>query len=198
MHETQTPESAVRRYLGWISDPTSVVDAELVARAEQAFALAVDPIDRLHAAAARERAKVADVERIVADFVAQARAYADSQGIPVEAFRVLGVADDILARAGFDLPLTGRKGRGAPKSQTTAPRNRGTQVSVAHVKSTAAGGPKRFTLAQLADRAGGGSPATLNKAVGELIAEGLAVKVGPDPDHRGPGRAPTIYELRNG
>lgn len=196
MTQNTTPESAVRRYLGWLDDPRSVVDEAAVASAEAAFAAASDPIDRLHAAAARERARAADVDRILADFLANARAYADAEGIPVEAFRALGVDDDVLARAGFAVPLTGRgrsrSGRGA--SRQSSPRSR--QVSVATIKSTAAGGPKRFTLAQLAERAGGGSPATVKKAVDELIAEGLAVNVGADPTYQGPGRAPNVYELR--
>ena len=69
MSDNQTPESAVRRYLGWLDDPRSVVDEAAVARADAAFAAASDPIDRLHAAAARERARAADVDRIIADFV---------------------------------------------------------------------------------------------------------------------------------
>lgn len=195
MPETTDPEAAVRRYLGWLDDPSSVIDEDAVAKADQAFATASDPIDRLHAAAARERARAADVDKIAADFVAHARAYADAEGIPVEAFRALGVGDDVLAAAGFDVPLTGRSGgRARAAGRPASPR--GPQVSVSQLKSTAAGGPKRFTLAQLADRAGGGSPATVKKAVDELIADGLAVKVGPDPAHQGPGRAPTLYELR--
>ena len=59
MSESTSPEAAVRRYLSWIDDPRSVIDEEAVARADAAFASASDPIDRLHAAAARERAKSA-------------------------------------------------------------------------------------------------------------------------------------------
>ena len=40
------------------------------------------------------------------------------------------------------------------------------------------------------------SRVTVRKAVDELIAEGRAAKLGPAPDHQGPGRAPTLYELR--
>jgi hypothetical protein len=69
-------------------------------------------------------------------------------------------------------------------------------VSVAAIKSVAVQMPKQFTLGQLADKAGGGSPVTVRKAVDELIAEGRAAKLGPAPDHQGPGRAPTLYELR--
>jgi len=191
MTET-SPELAVRRYLAWLDDPESVVDRSAIEAARRAFLDAADPLDRLHAAAAVERARTTDVERIQADFVAHARAYADAEGIPVEAFRALKVSDDVLTQAGFQVPLT--KGGGSARARR-APSKRGPQVGVAQLKAVATEMPKRFTLAQLAERAGGGSPATVKKAVDELVAEGAATRLGPDPDHQGPGRAPTLYEL---
>lgn len=198
MAEPVTPESAVRRYLAWVDDPASAIDEDAVERAEAAFASASDPIDRLHAAAARERAKAADVGSIATDFVAHARSYAEVEGIPVEAFRTLGVADDVLAEAGFAVPSSrGRRGPVAgARHQTRASGPRAPQIPVAQIKSVVDQMPKQFTLAQLADKAGGGSPVTVRKAVDELITEGRAAKLGPDTNHSGPGRAPTIYELR--
>ncbi len=198
MPDPATPESAVRRYLAWVDDPASAVDEDAIARAEEAFSSASDPIDRLHAAAARERARAADVSAISADFVAHARAYAEAEGIPVEAFRSLGVADDVLAEAGFAVPSSrGRRGPSAGRKAAKGPSGpRAPQISVAQIKGVADQMPKQFTLAQLADKAGGGSPVTVRKAVDELIAEGRAAKLGPDTNHSGPGRAPTIYELR--
>ncbi len=195
MTEPVTPESAVRRYLTWLDDPASVVDQDALARAEEAFATASDPIDRLHAAAARERAKAADVESISAGFAANARTYADTEGIPAEAFRTLGVPDDVLARAGFAVRGSGgRRGRGGRVGSGGG--TRGPQTTVAQLQTVADQMPERFTLAQLADKAGGGSPATVRKAVEGLIADGRAVKVGPDEHHTGTGRAPILYELR--
>ncbi|MEO6988673.1 MAG: hypothetical protein ABI239_08490 [Aquihabitans sp.] len=194
MSESSSPEAAVRRYLAWIDDPSSAVDENAVQRADTALAEASDPIDRLHAAAARERAKAADVDAIRAGFVANARSYADAEGIPVEAFRVLGVEDAVLVEAGFDVPLT-QSGR-QRRRRSGQGRARSPQVSVAQVKAVSVDMPKRFTLSQLAERAGGGSPVTIRKAVDELIEEGLAIKVGPSENHAGPGRAPTVYELR--
>lgn len=193
---TSTAEDAVRRYLAWIDDPDSAVDQEAVAEAEAAFAEATDPIARLHAAAAREKAAAADVAAIERDFVTHAKAYADAQGIPMTAFVALGVGADVLVRAGFAVP-TGRGGRAsaAPAAQRRASGPRAPQVPVSQIKAVAARLPKRFTLAQLAEQAGGGSPATVRKAVDELIAEGRVAKIGPAVDHQGPGRAPTVYEL---
>lgn len=198
MSEPVTPESAVRRYLAWVDDPASAIDEGAVERAELAFASASDPIDRLHAAAARERAKAADVDSISTDFVAHARSYAEVEGIPVEAFRTLGVADDVLAEAGFAVPSSrGRRGPaagGRKANQASGPR--APQIPVAQIKSVVDQMPQQFTLSQLAEKAGGGSPVTVRKAVDELITEGRAAKLGPDANHTGPGRAPTIYELR--
>jgi hypothetical protein len=191
-------ESAVRRYLAWLDDPASAVDHEAVTRADAAFAAASDPIDRLHAAAARERARAADASAITAAFVRTAFGYAAAEGIPVEAFRALGVPDEVLAEAGFAVPASrGRRGPAAGGARPRRPAGtRAPQISAGKIKAVAEQMPKQFTLAQLAEAAGGGSPVTVRKAVDELIAEGRAAKLGPDANHAGPGRAPTIYELR--
>jgi hypothetical protein len=195
---TTSPEQAVRRYLAFLDDPSSAVDQDAVEAAEEAFASATDPIAKLHAAAARERAASADVGAIEHDFVVHAKAYADAEQIPASAFAALGVKNDVLRQAGFDVAAP--RGRRPSTSSSPAPIRssgapRAPQVSVSAIKAAAAQMPKQFTLAQLADKAGGGSPVTVRKAVDELIEEGRAAKLGPAPDHQGPGRAPTLYEL---
>ena len=196
---TTTPEDAVRRYLAWVDDPDSAVDHDAVAAAEAAFAAAEDPIERLHAAAARERASLADTASLERDFVAHAKAYADAEQIPAAAFAALGVGADVLVRAGFAVASPNRGRRGLSSADLTARPTqaapRAPQVPASHIKAVALQMPKRFTLAQLADRAGGGSPATVRKAVEELIADGKVTNAGPATDHQGPGRAPTVYEL---
>jgi hypothetical protein len=194
---TTEPESAVRRYLAYLADPSSAVDQEAVAEAEAAFAAATDPLGRLHAAADLEKARAADVGAIEEAFVAHAKAYAAAQDIPATAFAAVGVSPEVLVRAGFDVPA-GRGGRasaGRSPGGRSSGAPRAAQVPVSHLKAVAVQMPKRFTLAQLADRAGGGSPATVRKAVEELIIEGRVTSLGPVPDHTGPGRAPTQYEL---
>lgn len=187
-----TPEAAVRRYLEFLVDPSSLVDADAVAKAEAAVAGAGDPLARLHALADLEHAKRADDAGVTADFVAHAKAYADAQSIPVSAFRASGVPDDVLRQAGF--AVGGRQGRGAARPSggggTRAPK-----VSIEELKAATLRMPRQFTLSELADAAGGGSPQTVRKAVEELIAAGKARSLGPKPDHHGRGRAPTLYEL---
>jgi hypothetical protein len=195
---TTSPENAVRRYLAWIEDPGSAVDQDAVDAADAAFEEATDPIAKLHAAAARERAASADVSAIEHDFVVHAKAYADAEQIPAAAFEALGVGADVLKQAGFAVSSPrGRRtgGSSAPAPIRSAGAPRAAQVPVSTIKAVAVQMPKQFTLGQLADKAGGGSPVTVRKAVDELIAEGRAAKLGPAPDHQGPGRAPTLYEL---
>lgn len=192
-------EDAVRRYLAWIDDPRTAVDEDAVAAAEKAFAGAGDPIAKLHAAAAAERARTGDADALTSRFVAHARAYADAEGIPVGAFRTLGVDDQVLARAGFELPVGRGRGPAAPARRggaglSAAPRS--PQVGAGRLKEVAGRMAGPFTLSQLAEEAGGGSPATVRKAVEELVAEGRAANLGPDPDHRGPGRVPTRFEVQ--
>ncbi len=195
---TTSPEQAVRRYLAWVDDPSSAVDQDAIDAAEAAFAAATDPIAKLHAAAARERAAAADVSAIEHDFVVHAKAYADAEEIPAAAFEALGVTADVLKQAGFAVAAPrGRRSAGSsPAAVRSSGAPRAAQVSVSAIKAVAVQMPKQFTLGQLADKAGGGSPVTVRKAVDELIAEGRAAKLGPAPDHQGPGRAPTLYELR--
>jgi hypothetical protein len=191
MPGASSPEAAVRRYLQYLEDPSSLVDADAVARAEAAVEAAADPLARLHALADLEHARQADAEGVTADFVAHAKDYAEAQSIPVAAFRALGVADDLLRRAGLDTGA--RRGRGATAGG--APRQRAPKVSIDELKAATMRLPKQFTLAELAEAAGGGSPQTVRRAVDELIEAGKARSLGPKTDHHGRGRAPTVYEL---
>ncbi len=187
-----TAEGAVRLYLMYLDDPTKLVDQTAVKKAEAAVGAAKDPLDRLQALATLERARQADGDLLRKDFVAQARTYAEDQDIPASAFREMGVPADTLAEAGFDMGTSRRRRRSAP---TTAGRSRAPRVPLDEIKSAVGSLSKRFTLSDLADAAGGGSPATLRKAVDELIADKRVTKIGPKEDHHGRGRAPTVYEL---
>lgn len=189
---TDTAEGAVRLYLMYLDDPTKLVDQTAVKKAEAAVGSAKDPLDRLQALATLERARQADGDLLRKDFVAQARTYAEDQDIPASAFREMGVPADTLAEAGFDMGTSRRRRRSAP---TTAGRSRAPRVPLDEIKSAVGSLSKRFTLSDLADAAGGGSPATLRKAVDELIADKRVTKIGPKEDHHGRGRAPTVYEL---
>ena len=199
MIDLSAAEDAVRRYLAWVEDPSSLIDTEAVARAETAFRSATEPIAKLHAAAALERVKVGDASGLRAAFVGHARDYAAHADIPVQAFRTLGVSDDVLAEAGFALPASrGRRGpvAGGTRARADGLRVRAPQITVPQLQAAALAMPGPFTLSKLVDAAGGGSPVTARKAVEELVTDGRLAALGPDLEHTGPGRSPNRYEPR--
>ncbi len=190
MPEKNKPEDAVRLYLTFLDDPTKLVDEAAVKRAEAAANNAKDTLARLHALAGLKRAREADGEQLRQDFILHAKRYADDEGIPVSAFREMGVPNDVLAEAGFEgVPRRGQVATGTPRQR--APR-----MPLEQIKAALHRLPKHFTLSELAEKAGGGSPATLRKAVDELIAEGNVARVGPKTDYSGRGRAPIVYEVQ--
>src|SRR4051812_19384760 len=85
--DTTTPESAVRAYLQYLQDPTSVVDVAVVKKAQSAVERARDPIDRLKALGALERSQATDKAVYKDDFVKLARTWAQGEDVPVSAFR---------------------------------------------------------------------------------------------------------------
>lgn len=183
------PEAAVRLYLLWLEDPSNLVDAGAVKKAEAAVDKAKDPLDKLHALADLQRARTADGDAVVADFVANAKAYADAQGIPAVAFRELGVPQEVLIDAGLETGTRrGRGGRGPAGAGSRAPK-----VPVERLQVAALELDGQFTLADVAERAGGGSPATVRKAVEGLVESGKLIKLGPLEGYTGRGRAPTAY-----
>ena len=66
------PEGAVRLYMMYLVDPNSLRDEAAIAKAEAAVEKAKDPIDRLKAMAARDRAQSVDGEQYRQDFIANA------------------------------------------------------------------------------------------------------------------------------
>ena len=76
------PEEAVRRYLLHLEDPSKLVDEAKVAAAQAAVEQAKDPLERLKALADLEHARQPDTSEVERDFVANAKAYADSESIP--------------------------------------------------------------------------------------------------------------------
>lgn len=191
-NDAPPPEAAVRRYLMSLQDPSTLVDEDSIRRAEAAVERATDPIDKLHALADLEQARQADGDQARTDFVTHARAWAEAEHIPASAFRELGVSEQVLKDAGF------RVSRGPRRPRHSADGRGGTRAArrpLEQIKAATGRLPKRFTLSDLADAAGGGSPATLRKAVEQLMDEDKVRRIGPMESHPGRGRAPMVYEL---
>jgi hypothetical protein len=191
-------EGAVRLYLLYLEDPSKLRDESEIQRKTQAVLDAKDPIDKLKALADLERVAKVDEEPLRKGFVEHAKAWAEPQGIPVSAFRELQVPDDVLREAGFDVPVASRRrGRGGGAGAGSGSglgdgRQRAKAVPVEDIKAYVLQLTGTFVLADVMSGVGG-SPATVRKAVDELVESGQVERLGPVPDYQGRGRAPIQY-----
>jgi len=176
-----TAETAVRSYLQWLDDPTSVRDHAAIEEAKAAAEQAADPLDRLKALSTLQELEAGDGERFRADFVANAAEWAAKNSVTPEAFEQLGVPCEVLADAG----LATESVRAIRKAG-----GRRTRVSPDTVRDSVPSG--KFTIADL-EAASGASTATVRKVISEMIAAGELRNLGPDREHSGRGRAPLLF-----
>ncbi|HLM63431.1 MAG TPA: hypothetical protein VK306_03960 [Acidimicrobiales bacterium] len=192
--DVDSPENIIRRYLLFVEDPKHLRDEREIQARTQAVLDAKDPIDKLKALSELERVATVDEAPLREGFVAHAKAWADDEGIPVSAFRELAVDDDVLRAAGFEVRASPtRRRRPAVEARTT--RTRAKSVPVEQIKAHVLGQRGTFVLTDV-QAAVGGSPATVRKAVEELVEAGDVTRVGPVPGHQGRGRAPIQYARR--
>lgn len=190
-----TPEEAVRLYLTWIAEPTKLVDAGEVKKLEADVAKAKDPVDKLRAIAALDRARNVDGSSYRSDFVLHAKAWAEAEGVPAQAFRELGVGEDALVEAGF-APIGGRRRGGRPgRAPKAGARKRAPKVSIEEIQQWVLTQSEPFTTSTIADKLGG-SPATVKKALDGLIAANKLQNLGPMREYTGRGRAPYKYSTK--
>ena len=178
-------------YLQYLADPSKLVDEASVKKLEQDVERAKDPVDKLKAVAALERARAVDGSVFEDAFIRDARAWAETEGIPMAAFRTMGVADAVLTRAGFD---DGRR-RGSRRG-TTSRAGRAKSTSAEAIQQWVLSTRSSFTLADV-QKSVGGSPATIKKAIDELTEADKLQNLGPVTDHVGRGRAPYHYRLND-
>jgi hypothetical protein len=189
-----SPEEAIRSYLLFLDDPSKLRDEAEVQRRTLAVLEAQDPIEKLKALAALEKAAAVDEKALRAGFIEHARGWAAANGISVKAFRELKVPVDVLAAAGFEVaPERGRKSVTGTVGTGEVARRR-PAVSAADIKEAVLTFAEPFTLNAVMAKVGG-SPMTVRKAVEDLIAEGRVEKQGPVPGYAGRGRAPIQYAL---
>jgi hypothetical protein len=186
------PEGAVRQYLLFVDDPSKLRDETEIQKKTQAVLDAIDPIDKLKALSELERVANVDEAPLRAAFVDHAKAWAAEVGVPVSAFRELKVSDEVLRAAGFDVPATPRRAGRGKAAGFEAPRQRAKAVPADEIKKFVMGLTGTFVLADVQNDVGG-SPATVRKAVEELVEAGDVTKVGPMTDYQGRGRAPIQY-----
>jgi hypothetical protein len=192
--DVDSPENIIRRYLLFVEDPKNLRDERKVQARTQAVLEARDPIDKLKALSELERVATVDEAPLREGFVAHAKAWADDEGIPVSAFRELAVDDDVLRAAGFDVPASPARRRRPPPVPRPR-RTRAKSVPVEQIKAHVLRQRGTFVLTDV-QAAVGGSPATVRKAVEDLVESGEVTRVGPVPEHQGRGRAPIQYARR--
>lgn len=191
--ELATAESAVRRYLQFVADPSSLVDHAAIAELERQAHAADDPIEKLKLLSRLEKARAVDGERTKIDFIRYAKQWADANDVSPAAFRALGVDDQLLLAAGI-----GARERSAGATRRPPVRNqteRAGNVSAAHIKQVVSQWTDEFVLADVVSKVGG-SPMTVRKALDELVEAGSVVNLGPKEHHDGRGRAPFVYRVR--
>ncbi len=176
------PESAeaVRSYLQWLEDPSSVRDHEAIAEAHTQATAAADPLDRLKALSRLQLLEAVDGDMFRLRFVEHAASWANANGVTPEAFMKLGVPQDVLRDAGLvpSGPTGSRSGK-----------RRG-RVSPEMVRAAIPEGT--FTIAAL-EEASGASTATVRKVIAEMVEAGTLRDLGPDQKHTGRGRAPLLF-----
>jgi hypothetical protein len=182
---------SVRRYLDFLVDPGSILDTARISALEAELAAATDPLKKLHAHAALEKARRSDGDGVRASFVKHARAYALAHDISVSSFRSVGVSDIALAEAGFDLGH-GRMKAKATKSALPGGRLRAPKVSKSSIQAHILAMSGSFTLNDIMSGIGG-SIGTVNTVVKEMVTARTIKQLGPDTNHQGRGRAPIRY-----
>lgn len=200
--ELATAEGAVRRYLRFVADPSSLIDHAAIAELEREVQAADDPIEKLKLLSRLEKVRAVDGERTKIDFIRYAKVWADANEISPAAFRALGVDDQLLLAAGIGARsrATAGSARRGPVRRSAATGGgetggRAANVSAAHIKDVVAGWSDEFVLADVVARVGG-SPITVRKAIDELVEAGTVANLGPKQHHDGRGRAPFVYRVR--
>ncbi|MCU1395697.1 MAG: hypothetical protein JWM34_4125 [Ilumatobacteraceae bacterium] len=186
MNAVATPEESIRTYLLALENPDAIVDVSAVSTLEAAVRDAVDPIEKLKLLAALSKARVPDTKSSERNFIRFARSWADTNGIPYDTFRELGVSDTVLRAAKLITGGRGSKASAPPRTKSVSAKEIEAQVFTV-LGST-------FTLADVANRIGG-SPMTIRKAVEALVSSGRVLRLGPVSPWSGPGRAPILFSV---
>jgi hypothetical protein len=192
---TTSPEEAIRSYLVFLDDPSKLRDEGEVQRRTLAVLEANDPIEKLKALAALEKAAAIDEKALREGFIEHSLEWAAANGISVKAFRELKVPAEVLAAAGFEVtPERSRRSVAASAGSPGEPGQRRPAVSTTDIKEAVLTFVEPFTLNVVMEKVGG-SPMTVRKAVEDLIADGKVERQGPVPGYSGRGRAPIQYAL---
>lgn len=191
---TKKIEDSIRAYLDSLgASDKPVVDREAVKSLKAEIKAESDAIKKLRLLAALEKEEAGRVPDRSGDksvFVAEAKKWADSEGIPVSAFQALKVPDAVLREAGFNVSASGSGAASRPRTGSRASRIPFDDVAAAAKRLGS--GWKLADLSAALDR----DSATARNYLNKLVDEGIITVVGDDPKHDGRGRAPKIYAAK--
>lgn len=188
---TKKTEDGIREYLNSLGKTSKpIVDKEAVKSIKAEIRGTSDPIVKLRLMAALDEAGqgvVPDNSGVKAVFIAEAKAWAEGEGIKPEFIAALGVPNDVMKEAGFSFT--------PPKP----PKSAGTRAARLHDDEVLAaakglGNAVEFKLSDLAE-ALDRNAATARNYVNRLIEAGKIKEIGDDPNHDGRGRAPKLYTV---
>jgi hypothetical protein len=194
---TKKPEDGIRSYLDSLGKSNKpVVHREAVKALQDQLRSEPDPIQKLKLLTALDEEReghAPDLEGEKAVFIAEAKAWADAEGISVAAFQALKVPDEVLVQAGFDVAAARRKVI-ARASSGGSSNGRAPRIPLEDVKVAASKLGLTWKLTDLATALDRDAP-TVRNYVNKLVSDGAVTIVGEDPGHDGRGRAPKVYTL---
>lgn len=192
MSPAASVDNAVSEYLRALKDPNSLRNDETISALEGQLESSPDSLERLRLRQQLLDAQAPSIDRYEEGFVTHAKAWADDHAISGRAFVEEGVPSDVLRRAGFDVAATGGRGRRSGAA-AAAGGTRKRRVTVDEVRKAIPS--TTFTIKHLQEKSGA-SPAVVRKVVQEGLDDSSLVNAGTDRDHRGPGRAPVLYQKK--
>ena len=192
---TKKIEDGIRSYLDSLgTSDKPVVDREAVKSLKAQIRSEDDKLNQLKLIMAlqeEEAGRVPDRSGERAVFVAEAKAWADAEGVDASAFQAMGVPDEDLREAGFEVTdsggSSGRRRAGGSSSSARAPR-----IPLEDVKKVAEGLGAQWKLTDLAEKLDR-DVTTVRNYVNKLVEDGSVTVVGDDPEHDGRGRAAKVY-----
>lgn len=180
-------EKAVRDYLVSLREPSSLRDENLIARLQKQLDESDDELERLHLRQQIIEADTPNMDAYEEAFTTHAKAWAEKTGVSDKAFLAEGVPAAVLRKAGF-------RGVGSGRSRRADTRGNGAsrkRVSADEVRQSI---PKGTFTVKDVQQSSGASSAVVRRVINEEVDAGNVTEAGPDPDHAGPGRAPTLYK----
>lgn len=181
-------EEAVRNYLAYLSDPTSIVDQGKIDALNAAVDAEKDTLVKLKLISERDRAQNVDASAVRGDFIVHAAEWAKANDVTSGAFQQLGVANDVLAAAG----LLGKKGRGKAKGPAGQRGTRAPGVRSDGIRTTISAKKGIFTISEVAKETGA-TVATVTKVVNGMVDEGSIKNRGQAQKTGARGRAPVQF-----